>query len=94
MFSEENYLTTFSKRIKLLRTQFNISQQTLGEVAGLSKQAINDIEKGRRTTTITKAILIARYFNTTVEYLAGVTDNLSRDWTPSDEVLSANYSEK
>lgn len=41
-------------------------------------QAVNDIEKGRRETTITKAILIARLFNTTVEYLMGETDQQER----------------
>ncbi len=41
-------------------------------------QAINDIEKGRRETTITKAILIAKLFHTTVHYLVGDTDDPAR----------------
>ena len=64
----------FGERLKALRTAANITQQQLGEVAGLSKQAINDIEKGRRGTLVTKAVLMARHFNTTVEYLCGATD--------------------
>ena len=69
----------FGERIRTLRIASNLTQQQLGEVAGLSKQAINDIEKGRRSTLVTKAILIAKHFNTTVEYLLGVTDNPSRE---------------
>ena len=65
----------FGQRVKELRTTNKMTQLQLGEQIGLSKQAINDIEHGRRETTITKAILLARFFNTTVEYLFGDTNN-------------------
>ena len=68
----------FGARIKELRLASNMTQSDLGEHIGLSKQAINDIEQGRRQTTITKAILLARLFNTTVEYLIGDTDKAER----------------
>ena len=68
----------FGKRIRELRLQHNMTQQQLGAEIGLSKQAINDIEQGRRETKIYRAIAIAKTFDTTVEYLAGVTDNSSR----------------
>lgn len=73
----------FGNRIFELRKSAGITQKQLGEAIGLSMQAINDIEKGRRETTITKAILLARYFNTTVEYLTGDTDDSSRPDEPS-----------
>ena len=66
----------FGQRIFELRKAAGMTQRQ--ENVGLSMQAINDIEKGRRETTITKAILIAQLFNTTVEYLAGCTDNPTR----------------
>lgn len=65
-------------RIKEMRTSANLTQAQLGDFIGLSKQAINDIEQGRRQTTITKVIAIARQFNTTVEYLTGETDDPMR----------------
>lgn len=68
----------FGQRIFELRKAAGMTQRQVGENVGLSMQAINDIEKGRRETTITKAILIAQLFNTTVEYLAGCTDNPTR----------------
>lgn len=68
----------FGQRIFELRKSAGMTQKQLGESVGLSMQAINDIEKGRRETTITKAILIARLFNTTVEYLCGDTDDQTR----------------
>lgn len=68
----------FGQRIFELRQAAGMTQKQLGEAVGLSMQAINDIEKGRRETKITKAIRIARLFNTTVEYLAGETNNPTR----------------
>lgn len=68
----------FSRRIKELRLANKMTQPQLGEAIGLSKQAVNDIEQGRRETTITRAISIARLFNTTVEYLCGITDDPTR----------------
>lgn len=75
MFDKNNITKYFSERVSQLRIENNLTQQQLGNLIGLSKQAINDIEKGRRLTTVDKALLIASQFNTTVEYLCGVTDN-------------------
>lgn len=68
----------FGQRIASLRKLAGLTQKQLGEGVGLSMQAINDIEKGRRSTNVLKSIAIARLLNTTVEYLAGATDNPSR----------------
>lgn len=64
----------FSERILLLRKSYNISQSSLGEAVGLTKQTINDIEKGRSKTTLDKAKLLADYFNVSLDYLTGRTD--------------------
>jgi len=64
----------FGERVKTLRAASKLTQQQLGELVGLSKQAINDIEKGRRGTLVFKAVMIARHLNTTVEYLCGMSD--------------------
>lgn len=61
----------FGKRIKELRLNANLTQQQLGAYVGLSKQAIYDIENGRRETKLIRAIKLAQVFNTNVEYLAG-----------------------
>lgn len=79
---KKTYDEFFAERVKLFRIKLGLSQQQLGDIVGLSKQAINNIENCRRSTTIHKAITIAQFFNTTVEYLCGVTDNSSRDWRP------------
>ena len=71
----------FGERIRAMRLALGLTQKQLGAAVGVSKQAIQNVEVGRRETTITRAIAIARVLNTTVEYLAGVTDNPSRPET-------------
>lgn len=65
----------FAERIKMLRKQKNIKQSELGEMVGLTYTAISDIERGRRTTTIEKLVAIADYFEVSIDYLVGRTDN-------------------
>lgn len=68
----------FGIRIAARRKEFHLTQQQLGDLVGLSKQAINDIEHGRRSTIVAKALAIADALDTSVEYLAGVTENPRR----------------
>lgn len=65
----------FGTRIAARRKEFHLTQQQLGDLVGLSKQAINDIEHGRRSTIVAKALAIADALDTSVEYLAGVTED-------------------
>ncbi|WIV12155.1 helix-turn-helix transcriptional regulator [Proteiniborus sp. MB09-C3] len=71
MFSKE----IFAERIKTLRIERNIKQSELGEIVGLTYTAISDIERGRRTTTMEKLDALADYFEVSVDYLMGRTDN-------------------
>lgn len=68
----------FSIRLKSLRTSHQISQKALGENIGLSMQAINEIEHGRRATTLEKLISIADYFDISIDYLVGRSDDPRR----------------
>ena len=62
------------KNLKLLRTKYNISQQQLAELVGVSQQSINKYENHKIEPDIQTLIKIAEYFNTSVDYLIGHTD--------------------
>ena len=51
-----------------------LSQKTLGEHLGVSRQTINSIETGRYDPSLPLAIAIARYFQSTVEEIFHVED--------------------
>lgn len=67
--------TIFCGRLKTLRIQQNLTQSQFGAILGISKPAISDIERGRRTTTIEKLVEIADYFDVSLDYLVGRSDN-------------------
>jgi transcriptional regulator with XRE-family HTH domain len=63
------------ERVKKLRIKKNLKQSELGEIVGLSDNAISDIERGYRLTAIDKLGALADYFDVSVDYLMGRTDN-------------------
>ena len=62
------------KNLKYLRMKKNISQQKLAEMIGVSQQSINKYENHNIEPDIATLILLADYFNTSVDYLIGNTD--------------------
>ena len=68
-------IEVFSKRVKMLRKKNNIKQSDLGKIIGLSDNAISDIERGYRLTTMEKLVALADYFEVSIDYLVGRTDN-------------------
>jgi putative transcriptional regulator len=53
--------------VRDLRTARALSQQSLGEALGVSRQTINAIEQGRYDPSLPLAIRLARFFGQTVE---------------------------
>lgn len=62
------------KNLKLLRNKYNITQQKLGEEIGTSQQSINKYENHNIEPDINTLMLLADYFNTSIDYIVGYTD--------------------
>lgn len=61
-------------RVKELRARLNINQQELGNMVGVSRQTISQIERGDYNPSILLALKLAHVFNVsceTVFYLKG-----------------------
>ena len=71
MFSK----SIFSDRIKLLRTNNKVTQTVLAELLGVTKTQISDLENAKTTTSIERLYILADYFNVSIDYLVGRTDN-------------------
>ena len=65
------YMEVFSQRLRQLREQRGISQRTLGELLGLSKNMISKYERGERVPSVTVLISIAEFFDKSVDYIMG-----------------------
>jgi putative transcriptional regulator len=53
--------------VRALREARGLSQGSLGDALGVSRQTINSIETGKYDPSLPLAIAIARYFQTTIE---------------------------
>ena len=69
----------FAERLKQLRKQKGVSQETLGKELIVSKAAISYYEKGERAPDIDTLNIIANYFGVSADYLLGRTDEKTAD---------------
>ena len=62
------------RNLKKLRQQHNLSQQKLADILHVSQQSIYKYENGITVPDIETLILMADYFNTSIDYLVEYTD--------------------
>ncbi len=61
----------FPNRLQKLRERRQISQKTLGELCGLSKNMIARYERGQREPSVETLVAIADFFDVSVDDLLG-----------------------
>ncbi len=62
-------------RLKELRKQRGVSQLRLAMDLGLSQNTVSRYETGEREADYRTLILLGDYFNVSIDYLLGRTDN-------------------
>ncbi|APQ76996.1 helix-turn-helix transcriptional regulator [Clostridium botulinum] len=67
-------------RVKELRTASNMTQQQLADSVSVSSRTIISLEKGQYNPSIMLAYKIARVFNTTIEELYCLKENLENEY--------------
>lgn len=65
----------FPKRLKLLRTNKKMTQEELGKKINVTKVSVSGYESGNRKPDIETTQKIADFFEVSVDYLLGRTDN-------------------
>lgn len=90
-------------RIKDLREDFDKTQKELADFLGTSAQHYGKYELGYAEIPFERAIMLAKYYNVSLDYIAGLTNNkkgLSRGELSSEQqelltfVMSMTDSEK
>ncbi|EPS50114.1 helix-turn-helix transcriptional regulator [Clostridium botulinum] len=66
-------------RVKELRTASNMTQQQLADLVSVSSRTIISLEKGQYNPSIMLAYKIAIVFNTTIEDLYCLEENLENE---------------
>ena len=68
----EEFVKAVSSKLKLIRTEYGITQEMMSEVLGISKKTLVETEKGRRVLSWTEVIAVVTVFEKS-EVLQGVT---------------------
>ena len=63
------------QRIQDLRIDSDLSQKKIGEILHISQRSYSHYETGSRNIPIEMQIRLADYYDTTIDYLVGRTDN-------------------
>lgn len=63
------------QRIQDLRIDSDLSQKKIGEILHISQRSYSHYETGSRNIPIEMLIRLANYYDTTIDYLVGRTDN-------------------
>ena len=64
----------FAQRLKQLRQEKGLSQDALGEIIGVSNHAVSTYETGKNYPEVKKFFVLAKYFEVSLDYLAGWSD--------------------
>lgn len=83
---------TFAETLKDLREEQGITQTLLAAYCKVSTQCISALEKGTRNPTGTTLVSLANYFNVSIDYLMGRTDDLGAT-IPTAQDLSRDEQE-
>ena len=65
-------------RIRDLREDKDLTQKQLGEILGMSQTGYSKYETGENDLPTNVLIKLARFYNTSIDYILGETDNKNR----------------
>ncbi|MBR2943961.1 MAG: helix-turn-helix transcriptional regulator [Clostridia bacterium] len=68
----------FSQRLKDLREDKDLSQDEIAKVLGTSQSYYAQYENGKRELSFSRAILLAKFYNVSLDYLAGIISTPER----------------
>ena len=62
------------RRIRDLREDNDKYQKDVAQLLGISQQYYSEYEKGNRNIPINHLITLAKYYNTSIDYIVGLSD--------------------
>ena len=64
----------FYQRIRDLRIDHDKSQAEIANIIGTSQSYYAQYENGKRSIPFERVIILAKYYNVSLDYIAGLTD--------------------
>lgn len=67
-------IVRYNDRLRRLRKEHQLTQENVASVLGVSQRTYSDYETGTRRLSIEKIIILARYYDVSLNYLTGVSN--------------------
>ena len=77
-------------RIRNLREDKDLTQSELGKIFNVNQITISQYERGTRALSIEMLVLYAKFFNVSADYIIGLTQNPTPNWTIKNNI-NINY---
>ena len=68
-------MLSFSERLRLLRTESNLTQKNIATAIGISERGYIDLENGKSKPKYDNVVKLAYYFDIPLDYLVGRIDD-------------------
>ena len=68
------------RRIKDLREDHDLTQEKCAKIAFIAKNTYIRYEKGEREPPLDVIINLAKYYNVSIDYIAGLTNDKTKNW--------------
>lgn len=80
----------FSDNLRMLRAKYKLSQQDIGEIVGLTSQAVSKWENDIAQPDNDSLIKLAKYFNVSIDYLLGIEKDDEEKGNEANSVRNNN----
>ena len=82
----------FQDNLRILRTKYRLSQKEIGDIVGISSQAISKWEAGISQPDNESLIKLANYFDVSTDYLLGNSEKENQTITYDNELEKILFS--
>lgn len=67
-------------RLKDLREDKDKNQKDIAEMLGTSQSYYSQYEKGKRSIPFERVVELAKFYDVSIDYIAGLTNDKSKKW--------------
>lgn len=67
-------------RLRDLREDANLKQENIAQILGMKQQQYSEYERGKREVPIKVFIKIAQYYDVSIDYVVGLTNDKRKYW--------------
>lgn len=68
----------FGERLRILREKHELTQAEVASYLGTTQSYYAQYENGKRTIPLDRAVKLAKLYNTSLDYIGGLSDDINR----------------